>query len=183
MGRQLHLNAFIDPAGHHEAAWRHPSTQPERIHDADYFHQIARTAEDAAFDAVFFADSPALTSTVAHKAVGGLGPITLLASIAPATSRIGLIATASTTYFDPYNLARLFASVDQLSKGRVGWNIVTTASDAPAANFGLDAHPDPADRYARATEFLDVVTKLWHGPPLPHEPPPVLPEAERRRDP
>src|SRR5439155_27377588 len=120
-----------------------------RIYDADYFHQIARTAEDAAFDAVFFADSPALTSTVAHKAVGGLEPITLLASIAAATSRIGLIATASTTYFDPYNLARLFLSVDQLSKGRVGWNIVTTASDAPAANFGLDAHPAPSDRYAR----------------------------------
>jgi FMN-dependent oxidoreductase (nitrilotriacetate monooxygenase family) len=163
MAGQLHLNAFIDPAGHHEAAWRHPSTQPERIYDADYFHQIARTAEDAAFDAVFFADSPALGFNVAHKAAGGLEPITLLASIAAATSRIGLIATASTTYFDPYNLARLFASVDQLSKGRVGWNIVTTASDVAAANFGLDAHPDPADRYARATEFLDLVTKLWDG--------------------
>ncbi|MGI5131158.1 LLM class flavin-dependent oxidoreductase [Pseudonocardia sp. CA-107938] len=163
MTRQLHLNAFIMPAGHHEAAWRHPSTQPERIHDADYFHQIARTAEAAAFDAVFFADSPSLSPAVAHNAVGGLEPITLLASIAAATSRIGLIATASTTYYEPYNLARLFASVDQLSKGRAGWNIVTTAADIAAANFGLDAHPDPVERYGRATEFLDVVTKLWDG--------------------
>jgi FMN-dependent oxidoreductase (nitrilotriacetate monooxygenase family) len=161
--RQLHLNAFIHPAGHHEAAWRHPSSQPERILDADYFHQIARTAEAAAFDAVFFADIPALGPNVAHNAVSGLEPITLLASIAAATSRIGLIATASTTYYEPYNLARLFASVDQLSKGRAGWNIVTTAADLAAANYGLDAHPDPADRYARATEFLDVVTKLWDG--------------------
>ncbi|WP_433281313.1 LLM class flavin-dependent oxidoreductase [Pseudonocardia xinjiangensis] len=163
MAEQLHLNAFIFPAGHHEAAWRHPATQPERIHDADYFHQIARTAEDAAFDAVFLADMPVLTPNVAHNAVGVLEPITLLASIAAATSRIGLIATASTTYYEPYNLARLFASVDHLSKGRAGWNVVTTVSDLVAANYGLDVHPDAADRYARATEFLDVVTKLWDG--------------------
>ncbi|WP_433559480.1 LLM class flavin-dependent oxidoreductase [Pseudonocardia xinjiangensis] len=149
MAGQLHLNAFIFPAGHHEAAWRHPATQPERIHDADYFHQIARTAEDAAFDAVFLADMPVLTPNVAHNAVGGLEPITLLASIAAATSRIGLIATASTTYYKPYNLARLLASVDHLSKGRAGWNVVTTVSDLVAANYGLDVHPDPADRYAR----------------------------------
>ncbi|GAA1195646.1 LLM class flavin-dependent oxidoreductase [Pseudonocardia alaniniphila] len=163
MADQLHLNAFVFPAGHHEAAWRHPSTQPERIHDADYFHQLARTAEDAAFDAVFVADIPALTSNVAYNAVGGLEPITLLASIAAATSRIGLIATASTTYYEPYNLARLFASLDHLSKGRAGWNVVTTVSEVVAANYGLDVHPDPTDRYARASEFLDVVTKLWDG--------------------
>ncbi|MEU6701146.1 LLM class flavin-dependent oxidoreductase [Pseudonocardia sp. NPDC046786] len=161
--RELHLNAFIQPAGHHEAAWRHPATTPERIFDADYFHGIARTAEDAAFDAIFFADIPALNGGVEHNATGFLEPITLLASIAAVTSRIGLIATASTTYHDPYNLARLFASVDHLSKGRAGWNIVTTAIGDAAANFGFDAHPDPAERYARATEFLDVVTKLWDG--------------------
>ncbi|ALL79436.1 monooxygenase (plasmid) [Pseudonocardia sp. EC080610-09] len=163
MAPELHLNAFIHPAGHHEAAWRHPATTPDRVLDADYYHAIARTAEDAAFDAIFFADIPAVTPNVAHNTVGGLDPITLLASIAAATSRIGLIATASTTYYDPYNLARLFASVDHLSKGRAGWNIVTTALDAAAANYGLDAHPDPAERYARATEFLEVVTKLWDG--------------------
>jgi FMN-dependent oxidoreductase (nitrilotriacetate monooxygenase family) len=163
MARELHLNAFIHPAGHHEAAWRHPSTTPERVFDADYFQGIARSAEAAAFDAVFFADVPALTSNVEHNATGTFEPITLLASLAAVTSRIGLIATASTTFYDPYNLARLFASVDHLSKGRAGWNIVTTALGDAAANYGLTVHPEPAERYARATEFLDVVVTLWDG--------------------
>jgi FMN-dependent oxidoreductase (nitrilotriacetate monooxygenase family) len=157
----LSLNAFIYPAGHHEAAWRHPSSRPERIYEASYYQEIARTAEAGTLDAIFFADGPALQGDVAHNAVGRLEPITLLTAIAAATERIGLIATASTTYYEPYNLARLFGSLDHISGGRAGWNIVTTANDAAAANFGLDAHPDHADRYARASEFVDAVTALW----------------------
>lgn len=159
--RQLHLNAFIYPVGHHEAAWRHPRTQPERLFDADYYQQIAREAEAAKFDAVFFADGPALRTEAAFSAAGRLEPITLLTAIAAATERIGLIATASTTYYEPYNLARLFSSLDFLSKGRAGWNIVTTSTEIAAENFGLPAHPDPADRYRRAAEFVDATTRLW----------------------
>jgi alkanesulfonate monooxygenase SsuD/methylene tetrahydromethanopterin reductase-like flavin-dependent oxidoreductase (luciferase family) len=149
MTRQLSLNAFIYPAGHHEAAWRHPTSAAERIYDASYYQEIARTAEAGTFDAVFFADGPALQGDVTHNAVGRLEPITLLTAIAAATERIGLIATASTTYYEPYNLARLFGSLDHISGGRAGWNIVTTGNDAAAANFGLDAHPTHAERYAR----------------------------------
>ncbi|MDJ0106759.1 LLM class flavin-dependent oxidoreductase, partial [Rhodococcus erythropolis] len=131
--RQLSLNAFIHPAGHHEAAWRHPWTTPERLFDVTYFQEIARTAEAAKFDGIFFADGPALRSDVEHGPAGTLEPITLLTAIAVATERIGLIATASTTYYEPYNLARLFASLDHISNGRAGWNIVTTGTDLAAA--------------------------------------------------
>jgi FMN-dependent oxidoreductase (nitrilotriacetate monooxygenase family) len=160
-GRQLSLNAFIYPAGHHEAAWRHPESAPERIYDVSYYQEIARTAEAAALDAVFFADGPALQGDVAYNAVGRLEPITLLTAMATATERIGLIATASTTYFEPYNLARLFGSLDHISGGRAGWNIVTTGNQAAAANFGLVAHPGHAERYERAQEFVEAVVALW----------------------
>ncbi|MBT2273915.1 LLM class flavin-dependent oxidoreductase [Rhodococcus qingshengii] len=159
--RQLSLNAFIHPAGHHEAAWRHPWTTPERLFDVTYFQEIARTAEAAKFDGIFFADGPALRSDVEHGPAGTLEPITLLTAIAVATERIGLIATASTTYYEPYNLARLFASLDHISNGRAGWNIVTTGTDLAAANFGLAKHPDHGDRYSRAREFVDAVVRLW----------------------
>ena len=161
MARQLSLNAFIYPAGHHEAAWRHRDAQPERTHDVDYFQEIAQTAERAKLDAIFFADGPALRHNVRYNVGGVHEPITLLTAIAAVTKRIGLIATASTTYYEPYNLARLFASLDHISKGRAGWNIVTTGTDLAAANFGLTAHPPHEQRYARAREFVDVALKLW----------------------
>lgn len=159
--RQLSLNAFIYPGGHHEAAWRHPDSQPGRIYDVDYYQEIGRTAEAAKLDAVFFADGPALRTNVKHNAGSGLEPITLLTAIATATTHLGLIATASTTYYEPYNLARLFSTLDHISRGRAGWNIVTTGTDLAAANFGLDKHPDHAERYARAREFVDAVVALW----------------------
>ncbi|MFQ6227524.1 LLM class flavin-dependent oxidoreductase [Nocardia sp. NPDC002869] len=159
--RRLSLNAFIYPAGHHEAAWRHPASRPDRIYDVRYYQEIARTAEAATFDAVFFADGPALRTNVAYNAAPGLEPITLLTAIAAATTHLGLIATASTTYYEPYNLARLFSSLDHISGGRAGWNIVTTGTDLAAANFGLARHPDHTERYARAREFVDAVTALW----------------------
>ncbi|NKX93921.1 LLM class flavin-dependent oxidoreductase [Sanguibacter hominis ATCC BAA-789] len=159
--RQLHLNLFITATGHHEASWRHPGSPVENIYTAKHFHDLAQRAEAAKFDAVFFADIPALTPQVEHGPAGHLEPITTLASIAAVTERIGLVATASTTYYEPYNLARLFASLDHLSGGRAGWNIVTTASAAAAENFGGAPFPDPAQRYARAEEFLQATTRLW----------------------
>ncbi|MFD3464601.1 LLM class flavin-dependent oxidoreductase [Nocardia fluminea] len=159
--RQLSLNAFIYPSGHHEAAWRHPDSRPDRIYDVSYYQEIGRTAEAAKLDAVFFADGPALRTDVRHNAAPGLEPITLLTAIAAATTHLGLIATASTTYYEPYNLARLFSSLDHISGGRAGWNIVTTGTDLAAANFGLERHPDHAARYARAREFVDAVVGLW----------------------
>ncbi|WP_433725040.1 LLM class flavin-dependent oxidoreductase [Nocardia sp. CA-129566] len=161
MTRQLSLNAFIYPSGHHEAAWRHPRSRPDRIYDVTYYQEIGRTAEAAKFDAVFFADGPALRTNVEHNAASGLEPITLLTAIATATTHLGLIATASTTYYEPYNLARLFSTLDHISGGRAGWNIVTTGTDLAAANFGLDKHPDHPTRYARAREFVDAVVALW----------------------
>ncbi|KIF73059.1 monooxygenase [Streptomyces sp. 150FB] len=159
--RQLHLNLFVYPGGHHEAAWRYHGSDPARILDIGFYQELARKAEAVAFDGVFFADGPALADNVRYASRIRLEPFTWLSAIAAATERIGLIGTASTTYTEPYNLARLFASLDHLSHGRAGWNIVTTGAPQTAQNFGLDAHPVHAERYDRAREFLDVVTKLW----------------------
>ena len=157
----LSLNLFIYPGGPHEAAWRYPGSDPTRVLDIGYYQDLARKAEEATFDAVFFADGPALADNIRYATRFRLEPFTWMSAIAAVTSRIGLIGTASTTYSEPYNLARLFASLDHLSKGRAGWNIVTTGAPNAAQNFGLDEHPVHAARYARAEEFLEVVTKLW----------------------
>jgi FMN-dependent oxidoreductase (nitrilotriacetate monooxygenase family) len=159
--RQLALNLFIYPGGHHEAAWRYKGSEPHRVFDIGYYQELARRAEAAKFDAVFFADGPALADNIRYASRFRLEPITWLSAIAAATSRIGLIATASTTYTEPYNLARLFASLDHLSHGRAGWNIVTTGAPQAAQNFGLPEHPPHGERYEKAREFLDVVTRLW----------------------
>ncbi|MFF8093204.1 LLM class flavin-dependent oxidoreductase [Streptomyces sp. NPDC016675] len=159
--RKLHLNLFVYPGGHHEAAWRHPHTDPGRLLDIRFYQDLARRAEAAAFDAVFFADGPSLADNVRYASRFRLEPFTWLSAIAAATERIGLIATASTTYTEPYNLARLLASLDHLSGGRAGWNIVTTGAPQAAGNFGLDEHPVHAERYDRAHEFVDVVNQLW----------------------
>lgn len=159
--RQLALNLFIYPGGHHEAAWRHKDSAADRILDITYYQELAQRAEANKFDAIFFADGPALADNVRYAQRFRFEPITWLAAIAAVTSRIGLIATASTTYTEPYNLARLFASLDHLSGGRAGWNIVTTSTAQAAQNFGLPEHPPHSERYERAREFLDVVTRLW----------------------
>ncbi|GAB3662800.1 LLM class flavin-dependent oxidoreductase [Actinocorallia lasiicapitis] len=160
MSRELHLNAFIMGVGHHEAAWRHPRTDPANVTDVKHYQRIAQTAERGRLDSVFFADGVALFGNVRLNATGALEPITLLAAIAAVTEHIGLIATASTTYNEPYTLARKFASLDHISGGRAGWNIVTSASEPEAHNFGIE-RPDHGDRYARADEFLEVALKLW----------------------
>jgi FMN-dependent oxidoreductase (nitrilotriacetate monooxygenase family) len=157
----MHFNLFLHDTGHHEASWRLPGADTRADVDVGYHERLTRTAEAAKFDSVFLADSPQLWSHPARRPSGKLEPITLLTALARATERIGLIATASTSYNDPYNLARRFATLDHISGGRAGWNIVTTAGDDAARNFGLDHQPGHAERYQRAAEFLEVSCKLW----------------------
>ncbi|MFC4137784.1 MULTISPECIES: LLM class flavin-dependent oxidoreductase [unclassified Microbacterium] len=159
--RALHFNLFLHDTGHHEASWRLPESDPHALLDLAYHQRLARIAEDAKFDSLFLADSPALFGDVGRRPQGGIEPTVLLTALAVTTSRIGLIATASTSYNEPYNLARRLSSVDWISGGRAGWNIVTTAGEAAARNFGLQEQPLHAARYARASEFLEVATKLW----------------------
>ncbi|MFE2429225.1 LLM class flavin-dependent oxidoreductase [Streptomyces sp. NPDC059373] len=159
--REFHLNAFLMNAGHHDAAWRHPRTRPERATDLTYFQELARTAERGKLDSVFLADGLALWGQVRYNVLGGFEPLTLLSALAAVTSRIGLIATVSTTFNEPFHVARKFASLDHISGGRAGWNIVTSGSVNEARNFGLAEHPEHSARYDRAREFVDVATKLW----------------------
>ncbi|MFF4120623.1 LLM class flavin-dependent oxidoreductase [Streptomyces sp. NPDC001714] len=161
MTRRLHLNAFLMNTGHHEASWRLPESDPYAHVDLAHYVGLARTAERGTFDSLFLADGPHLWGSVGQRPAGALEPLTLLTALATATEHIGLIATASTSYNSPYNLARKFASLDIISGGRAGWNIVTTAGAEAARNFGIDEEPAHAERYARAAEFLDVALKLW----------------------
>lgn len=159
--RSLHLNAFLMSTGHHEASWRLEESNPHANTDVAHYQRLAQIAERGKLDSIFFADSPVLWGEVGRRPSGALEPTVLLTSIAAATERIGLIATASTTYNDPYNLARRFASVDHVSGGRAGWNVVTTAGSDAAKNFGLDDQPAHRERYERAAEFIEVAYGLW----------------------
>jgi FMN-dependent oxidoreductase (nitrilotriacetate monooxygenase family) len=161
MSRKLHLNAFLMSVGHHEASWRLPESDPHAGWDVKHFQELARIAERGKLDSVFFADSPVLQGDPGRRPAGKLEPTVLLTALAAVTEHIGLIATASTSYNEPYNLARRFASVDHVSGGRAGWNIVTTAGADAARNFGLDDVPLHSERYERAAEFVEVATKLW----------------------
>jgi FMN-dependent oxidoreductase (nitrilotriacetate monooxygenase family) len=161
MTRPLHFNAFLMGCGHHEASWRLLESNPFAHLDLAHWANLARIAERGTFDSVFLADAPALWGEVRHRPGGLLEPTVLLTALAMTTSRIGLIATASTSYNDPFNLARRFASLDHISGGRAGWNIVTTATKAAAQNFGLDEIPAHRERYRRAAEFTDVSIALW----------------------
>ncbi|MEU5783431.1 LLM class flavin-dependent oxidoreductase [Micromonospora lupini] len=157
----LHLNAFLMGVGHHEAAWRLPQSDPFAQTDVAHFTRLARIAERGKLDSLFLADSPVLWNSIGRRPGGTLEPTVLLTALAGATSHIGLIATASTTYNEPFNLARRFASLDHVSGGRAGWNIVTTAGEQAARNFNLDRLPAHRDRYERAAEFIEVSRKLW----------------------
>lgn len=159
--RQLHLNAFLMSVGHHEAAWRLPESDPFANTNIEHFKNLARIAERGKLDSVFLADSPVLWNNLGRRPAGVLEPTVLLAALAGVTEHIGLIATASTTYNEPFNLARRFASLDHISGGRAGWNIVTTAGADAARNFNLDDQPAHSERYARAAEFIEVSLKLW----------------------
>src|SRR5262249_60185 len=161
MRRQLHLNLFIHSRGHHEASWRHPDSSPLSLTDIRYYQDLAQRAEAALFDSIFFADQLALGGDVTQAPRTWLEPITVLAALAVSTKRIGLIATASTTYTEPFNLARQFASIDHISNGRAAWNIVTSWLATAAENYGGDGQVSHADRYARGEEFMAVVKELW----------------------
>jgi len=161
MTRRLHLNLFIHGRGHHEAAWRHPAASRLGLTDIRYYTDLARKAEAGLFDSVFLADTLAVGDDVARAPRTWLEPTTVLAAIATATSRIGLIATCSTTYTEPFNLARKFASLDHISGGRVGWNIVTTWLATASGNYGGQGPLSHAERYERAEEYMQVVTGLW----------------------
>jgi FMN-dependent oxidoreductase (nitrilotriacetate monooxygenase family) len=161
MTRQLHLNAFLMGVGHHEAAWRHQRTDVRNLTDVKHFQRLAQLAERGKLDSVFFADGLAVGPRVKHNTQAIFEPITLLTAMATVTEHVGLIATATTGYIEPYTLARSFASLDHVSGGRAGWNIVTSAGEDEAANFGVEGIPDHAGRYRRATEFVDVATALW----------------------
>ncbi|MCR6476248.1 LLM class flavin-dependent oxidoreductase [Variovorax sp. ZS18.2.2] len=165
--RQIKLNAFLMATGHHVAAWRHPDVPLQAGLGFAHYKALAQTAERAKFDGVFLADSvgirDASASQTLHRSarVSGFEPLTLLSALAAVTERVGLIATVSTTYNEPYHVARKFASLDHLSGGRAGWNVVTSSNEAEALNFNLDRHPEHSLRYERAREFVDVVTGLW----------------------
>ncbi len=160
--RPLHFNAFIWPNGYHESAWRVVDDDVRGVLGLPYYTDIARIAERGLMDSIFLADNIAIAEYRAtYLPQTQFDPISVLSALAAVTSRIGLIGTGSTTYSKPWELARRFATLDHLSGGRAGWNIVTTVTPLAAANFGEPAHPDHADRYARAHEFVDVVTRAW----------------------
>jgi FMN-dependent oxidoreductase (nitrilotriacetate monooxygenase family) len=158
--RMLHLNLFIFGCGHHRAAWRHPGSAVERLGDIRYYEGLAQTAERGKFDAIFFADGQS-ADNVGDGPRWFLEPLTALAAISRATSHIGLISTVSSTFYTPFHAARLVASLDHISGGRVGWNVVTSMFDVEARNHGYDAMPDHAWRYGRADEFIQAVLALW----------------------
>ncbi len=160
--RQLHFNAFIWPNGYHESAWRVVDDDVRGVLGLPYYANIARIAERGLMDSIFLADNIAIAEYRAtHLPQTQFDPISVLSALAAVTSRIGLIGTGSTTYSKPWELARRFATLDHLSGGRAGWNIVTTITPLVAANYGEPAHPEHADRYARAHEFVEVVTRAW----------------------
>lgn len=164
--RRLHLGAFMRPVSIHTGAWRYPGAWPDANFNLAHLKRLIRTLEAAKFDAFFMADHLAVLNMPidalkrSHTATS-FEPFTLLSALAMVTERIGLIATASTTYDEPFHIARRFASLDHLSAGRAGWNIVTTGNPETSHNFGSERHLAHATRYARAREFYDVVTGLW----------------------
>lgn len=165
MSRQLHLNLFLMTRGHHEGAWRHPAANPKALTDLELYADAARAAEAAKFDAVFLADSLVGPENGQQITSGLLDPLLLLTALALRTERIGLIGTASTTYSHAYTLARQFATLDHLSKGRAGWNIVTSWAPNAGLNYGLSDNVDHGDRYRIAAEFVSAVDALWRSFP------------------
>jgi len=163
---QLHLGAFMRPVSIHTAWWRYPGAATDANFNLRHLVDFAQTLERGCFDAFFMADHLAvlnmpMAALKRSATVTSFEPFTLLSALAMVTERLGLIATASTTFDAPYHIARRFASLDHISNGRAGWNIVTTSNPDAALNFGLTEHMDHGERYDRAREFYDVVTGLW----------------------
>ncbi len=167
MTKKIKLGAFLPGGGQHIASWRHPDQPADGATSFEFHKQLALTAERGLFDAYFLADGLAVSlggvTEGGFAKVAGFEPVTLFSALAPLTTHLGFIATASTTYEEPYNLARKFASLDLISAGRAGWNVVTTATEAAAHNFNLEQQHPHAFRYERAKEHVSVVKKLWES--------------------
>jgi FMN-dependent oxidoreductase (nitrilotriacetate monooxygenase family) len=163
--RELHFGLFIYPGGHHLAGWRHPSVAPKEILGFDYYKRAAATAERGLFDLFFVGDMLAARERegriVAEGALNNIDSISIDSAVAGATQHIGVVATLSTTYNEPYAIAERFATLDHISGGRAGWNIVTTSNDDAALNFSRKTHMEKTRRYQRAKEFVDVCKGLW----------------------
>jgi FMN-dependent oxidoreductase (nitrilotriacetate monooxygenase family) len=165
--RLIKLGMFVRPAGHHLVAWRHPESQADAGVNFQRFVEIARIAERGLFDMLFSADSATANSVFDENGlrrmhyVAWIEPFTLMAALAAVTTHIGLVCTASTTFEEPFSLARRFASLDLVSGGRGGWNLVTSGNHTAAQNFSRDEHMPKHERYHRAREFAQVVTQLW----------------------
>jgi len=164
--RQLRLGAFMRPVSIHTGAWHYPGAWPDANFNFGHIKRLIRKLEAGKFDAFFMADHLAVLNMPINAlkrshTVTSFEPFTLLSALSGATEHIGLIATGSTTFDEPYHVARRFASLDHISGGRAGWNIVTTSNPDAALNFGLEDHMEHAERYRRAREFYDVVTGLW----------------------
>ncbi len=160
--RQMKLGLFLAPGGHHMAAWRHPDAYPAGFSMQSYV-AAAQTAERGCFDMLFVADVFSTTASGDRQDSFRFEPLTLLSALAMTTRRIGLVATATTSFNEPYNVARKFASLDHISNGRAGWNIVTSSSTLEAYNFGSADHRELGERYRRADEFVEVVRGLWNS--------------------
>ncbi|MDY7433322.1 LLM class flavin-dependent oxidoreductase [Bacillus sp. V26] len=159
--KQIKLGVFLAGTGHHVASWRHPDAPADASMNLDYFKELARTAERGKLDMLFLADSLSIDSKSHPNVLTRFEPFTLLSALAQVTSRIGLTATASTTYSEPFHIARQFASLDHLSNGRAGWNVVTSSIESTAQNFSGEKHLEHHLRYQRAEEFVEAVKGLW----------------------
>jgi len=166
-GEQLHLGAFFHPTGNHVASWLDESAQIDAGTNFRHYAALAQTAERGKFDLMFLADSIATRDGNQHalrrwpQYMAYFDPVTLLSAIAPLTTHLGLCATATTSYNEPYNVARKFASLDLISGGRSGWNVVTSSNQSEAQNFGRERHFEHDERYGRAEEFAEVAFGLW----------------------
>lgn len=159
--RELHINAFLFGTGHHTMGWRHPESSADRVGEIVYFEELAQLAESGFLDAVFFADGHSVNRQYSAGVPGLLEPITALSAMARATRHIGLVTTVSASFYTPFHAARMLASLDHISGGRAGANIVTSMFDAEAQNHGMAALPPHAERYERADEFVRVLKQLW----------------------
>jgi FMN-dependent oxidoreductase (nitrilotriacetate monooxygenase family) len=165
--KRLRLGAFFNPTGHHVASWRHEEAQADAGINFEHYRELAQTAERGKFDMIFLADNlcvrrahmDALSRSAQY--IANFEPLTLLSALAASTKNIGLVATASTSFNEPFHVARKFASLDHISAGRAGWNLVTSGQQEEAHNFGRENHYEHRERYERAKEFAQVVTGLW----------------------
>lgn len=165
MNRKLHLGLFIYPGGHHIAGWRHPTTPASELSALSYYQTQIQLAERGKFDLFFVGDTLFTREKngrfFGRQATSNLDPVSLCSTLSSVTERIGLVSTLSTTYHEPYAIASKFATLDHLSGGRAGWNVVTTWEDKAALNFNRDTAMEKADRYVRGREFVDACTALW----------------------